>query len=99
MDIESLLSKSDELMKELNDLENQITLKLNADLFNNFLNKIVAIDESAEQVLSNMVCDYNNTKKNPTDTNVDSLTIVDNINDNMNEKKIQYEESIINEVQ
>ena len=47
MDIESLLSKSDELMKELNDLENQITLKLNADLFNNFLNKIVAINESA----------------------------------------------------
>lgn len=99
MELEYLLDEADELLEELENLENKMSRTSSRSLLNNFLNKLTATSESAEKVLPNMVCDYNDTKKNPTDTNVNSINIVDNINDNTNEKKIPYEESIINEVQ
>lgn len=99
MELEYLLNEADELIEELENLNNKISVTANTNLFNNFLNKLVATNESIETVLSNMGSGYNNTKQNPTDTDVDSLAIVENINDNTNEKKIPYEESIINEVQ
>lgn len=98
MEFETILTDIDKLTEELDVLESEITINASS-LFNNFLNKVFATGMSTQEVLEISESDNNTTKNNPTDTDVDSLAIVENINDNTNEKKIPYEESIINEVQ
>lgn len=96
MEFEELLNEADKLQDEINLLQNKLSVK--ASLFNNFFNKVFATGDSTEKVLVKMESGYNNTKQNVTNTEPGQLTIVDDINKNINKKEIPYEESIVNEV-
>lgn len=95
MDFETILTDIDELIKELNVLENEITVNASS-LFNNFLNKVFATGMSTQKVLEISESDNNTTKNNPTNTESNSIPIIDK---KINNKEIPYENSIINEVQ
>ena len=96
MEFESLLSEIDKLQEELSSFDTEINAmsKKAFTMFNIFLDKVFAVNMNTDDVRTIKDADYNNTKQNPTNTEVGQIPIVDKVNN----KQIPYEESIINEV-